>query len=95
MPDRALHRGMDFVERTFQDLADEYLLTIAESHWVLDESSQQLPQRFCFYVQGHGEPYCLEFPARQLAAVAQAQAVAERRTVAQMIRDTVHALTHA
>ena len=68
MPDRALHRGMDFVERTFQDLADEYLLTIAEYHWVLDESSQQLPQRFCFYVQGHGEPYCLEFPARQLAA---------------------------
>ena len=95
MPDRALHRGMDFVERTFQDLADEYLLTIAEYHWVLDESSQQLPQRFCFYVQGHGDPYCLEFPVRQLAAVAQAQAVADRRTVEQTIRDTMHALTHA
>jgi hypothetical protein len=95
MPDRALHRGMDVVERTFQDLADAYLLTITESHWVLDESSQQLPQRFCFYVQGHGEPYCLEFPARQLAALAQAQAVADRRTVEQTIRDTMQALTHA
>jgi hypothetical protein len=95
MDNRALHRGMEFVERTFQDLADEYLLTIAEYHWVLDESSDQLPQRFCFYIQGHGDPYCLEFPARQLATLAHAQAVADRRTVEQTIRDTMQSLTNA
>jgi hypothetical protein len=72
MVDRALRLGMDVVECTFYDLVDAYAVPIAESHWVLDDTNEQLPQALCFYVQGHGDPYCLEFTARQLAAVADA-----------------------
>jgi hypothetical protein len=93
MSERALRVGMDVVERTFQDLADEYAVTIAASHWVLDDSGDQRPQCLCFYVQGHGEPYCLEFTARQLAAMASAHHLADRSTVEHMIRETMQALT--
>jgi hypothetical protein len=92
MSDRALRVGMEVVERTFQDLADEYAVTIAESHWVLDDTGDQLPQCFCFYVQGHGDPYCLEFTARQLAAIASAHHLADRSTVEHMIREKIQAL---
>jgi hypothetical protein len=94
MSDPALCVGMDVVERTFQDLADEYAVTIAESHWVLDDTGDQLPQCFCFYVQGHGDPYCLEFTARQLAAIACAHHVADHRTVENMIREKIQALVN-
>ena len=89
MFDRALRVGMDVVERTFYDLADEYAVPIAESHWVLDDTGDQLPQSFCFYVQGHGDPYCLEFTARQLAAMVDAQHDADRSTVESLIREKI------
>jgi hypothetical protein len=80
MIDRALRLGMDVVERTLYDVADAYAVPIAESHWVLDDTDEQGPQALCFYVQGHGDPYCLEFTPRQLVAVA-AQQGADRRHV--------------
>jgi hypothetical protein len=94
MVDRALRVGLEVVERTFHDLADEYAVPIAESHWVLDDTDDQLPQALCFYVQGYGDPYCLEFTARQLAAVADAHYGADRRTVDSLIREKIQALTH-
>ena len=84
MVDRALRLGMDVVERTFYDLADEYAVLIAETHWVLDDSGDQLPQALCFYVQGHGDLYCLEFTARQLVAVAAHQG-ADRSDVEDLV----------
>ena len=93
MTDQALRVGMDVVERTLQNLADEYAVTIAEYHWGLDESGAELPQRLCFYVQGHGDPYGLEFPARQLAALADARSLADRATVEHTIRETMRSLT--
>jgi hypothetical protein len=60
---------MEVVERTFYDLAEEYAVPIATSHWVLDDTGDQLPQALCFYVQGDGDPYCLEFTVRQLAVI--------------------------
>ena len=92
MSDRALRLGMDVVERTFQDLADEYAVPIAASHWVLDDSGDQLPQCFCFYVQGHGDPYRLEFTAPQLAAMANAHHLADRSAVEHLIREKIQAL---
>jgi hypothetical protein len=94
MVDRALRVGMEVVERTFYDLADEYAVPIAESHWVLDDTGDQLPQALCFYVQGDGDPYCLEFTARQLAAVAAAHHGADRRTVESLMREKIQALIH-
>jgi hypothetical protein len=94
MVDRALRLGMDVVERTFQDLADAYAVPIAESHWVLDDTDDQLPHALCFYVQGYGDPYGLEFTARQLVAMAQAHQVADRSTVETMIREKIQALAH-
>jgi hypothetical protein len=94
MFDRALRVGMDVVERTFHDLADEYAVTIAESHWVLDDTGAQLPQSFCFYVQGYGDPYCLEFTARQLAAMADTHHGADRSTVESLIREKIQTLIH-
>jgi hypothetical protein len=93
MVDRALHLGMDVVERTFYDLADAYAVPIAETHWVLDDSGDQLPQALCFYVQDQGDPYCLEFTPRQLAAVAAHQG-ADRRTVESLMREKLQALIH-
>jgi hypothetical protein len=87
MVDRALRIGMDVVERTFQDLADEYAVPIAASHWVLDDTGDQLPQAFYFYVQGRGDPHCLEFTARPLAAMADAQHSADHSTVERLIRE--------
>ena len=92
MANRALRRGMDVVERTFHDLADHYGVTIAASHWVLDDSDDQCPQSLCFYVQGDGYPYCLEFMAYQLAVLADAHQGADRRTVEQLIREKIQAL---
>ena len=94
MSERALRIGMDVVERTFHDLADAYAVTIAESHWVLDDSDDQLPPSLCFYVQGDGDPYCLEFTACQLAAMADVHQVADRSTVEQMVREKIQALAH-
>jgi hypothetical protein len=94
MFDRASRVGMDVVERTFHDLADEYAVPIAASHWVLDDTGDQLPQAFCFYVQGHGDPYCLEFTSRQLAAMADAHQGDDRSTVESLIRETIQALSH-
>ena len=37
MIDRVLRAGMEVVERTFYDLAEEYAVPIAASHWVLDD----------------------------------------------------------
>ncbi len=92
MVDRTLRLGMDLVERTLYDLADEYAVPIAESHWVLDGTDDQLPQALCFYVQGDGDPYCLEFTARQLVAMA-AQQDADRSTVGAMVREKLQALS--
>jgi hypothetical protein len=94
MVDRALRLGMEVVERTFYDLADEYAVPIAESHWVLDDTGDQRPHALCFYVQGHGDPYCLEFTARQLAAVAAAHQGADRRTVENLMRAKIQTLIH-
>jgi hypothetical protein len=94
MVDRALRLGMEVVERTFQDLADAYAVSIAESHWVLDDTDDQRPQALCFYVQGYGDPYCLEFTAHQLVAMAQSHQVADRSTVETMMREKIQALAH-
>jgi hypothetical protein len=93
MIERALRAGMDVVERTFHDLADEYAVPIAESHWVLDDTDDQLPQALCFYVQGLGDPYCLEFTARQLAAVAAACDGADHSDVESLVREKLQALS--
>jgi hypothetical protein len=93
MVDRVLRAGMEVVERTFYDLADEYAVPIAESHWVLDHTDDQLPQALCFYVQGQGDPYCLEFTARQLAAVAAARDGADRSDVESLVREKLQALS--
>ncbi len=94
MVDRALRLGMDMVERTFYNLADAYAVPIAETHWVLDDSGDQLPQALCFYVQGHGDPYCLEFTPRQLAAVAAAQQGADCSDVESLVREKLQTLSH-
>ncbi len=94
MVDRALRLGMEVVERTFYDLADEYAVPIAETHWVLDDSGDQLPQALCFYVQGDGDPYCLEFTPHQLVAMAATQQGADRGTVEEMVREKLQALAH-
>jgi hypothetical protein len=94
MVDRALRLGIDVVERTFYDLADEYAVPIAETHWVLADSGDQLPHVLYFYVHGQGDPYCLEFTARQLAAVAAAHQGADRRTVESLMREKIQALVH-
>ena len=93
MVDRVLRVGMEVVERTLYDLADEYAVPIAETHWVLDDSGDQLPQALCFYVQSDGDPYCLEFTARQLAAVAAYQS-ADQRHVETLVREKLQALVH-
>jgi hypothetical protein len=90
---RALGAGMEVVERTLHDLADAYAVPIATSHWVLDDTDEQCPQALCFYVQGHGDPYCLEFTARQLVAMAAPQG-ADRNHVENLMRETLHALSH-
>jgi hypothetical protein len=94
MVDRALSLGMEVVERTLYDLADAYAVPIAESHWVLDDSGDQCPQALCFYVQSHGDPYCLEFTPRQLAAVAAAHHGADHSTVESLMREKIQALAH-
>jgi hypothetical protein len=83
---------MEVVERTLQDLADAYAVPIAASHGVLDDSGDQLPPCLCFDVQGQSEPYCLEFTARQLAAMASARHLADRRAVEHMSREKLQAL---
>jgi hypothetical protein len=93
MIDRAVRLGMDAVERTLYDLADAYAVPIAESHWVLDETDEQCPQALCFYVQGYGDPYCLEFTPRQLVALA-AQQGADRRDTEEVVREKLQALSH-
>jgi hypothetical protein len=94
MVDRALRLGLDVVERTFYALADEYAVPIAETHWVLDDTGDQRPQALCFYVQGHGDPYCLEFTARQLVAMAAAHHSADHSTVESLMREKIQALVH-
>jgi hypothetical protein len=93
MIDRVLRAGMEVVERTFYDLAEEYAVPLAASHWVLDDTGDQLPQALCFYVQGDGDPYCLEFTVRQLAAVAAHQG-ADRSHVESLMREKIQALIH-
>ena len=93
MVDRVLHAGMEVVERAFYDLADAYAVPIAETYWVRDESGDQLPQALCFYVHGQGDPYCLEFTARQLAAVAYARDGADRSDVESLVREKLQALS--
>ena len=93
MVDRALRLGMDVVERTLYDLADEYAVPIVETHWVLDDSGDQLPQALCFYVHGDGDPYCLEFTAYQLVAMAAHQG-ADGGTVEHLVREKLQALSH-
>jgi hypothetical protein len=85
---------MEVVERTFYDLAEAYAVPIAASHWVLDDTDEQCPQALCFSVQGHGDPYCLEFTARQLAAVAAARHGADRSHVESLMREKIQALSH-
>jgi hypothetical protein len=89
MVDRVLRAGMEVVERAFYDVADAYAVPIAEFHWVLDDTDDQLPQALCFYVQGHGDPYCLEFTARQLAAVAYVRDGADRSDVESLVREKI------
>ena len=93
MVDRALRAGMDVIERTLHDVADAYAVPIASSHWVLDDSDDQCPQALCFYVEGNGDPYCLEFTAYQLVAVATHQG-ADCSTVENLVREKVQALSH-
>jgi hypothetical protein len=93
MVDRALRLGMDVVERTLHDLADAYAVPIASSHWVLDDSDGQRPQALCFYVEGDGDPYGLEFTAYQLAAMAAHQG-ADGGTVENLVREKLQALSH-
>jgi hypothetical protein len=94
MVDRALHVGMDVVERTFHDLADHYGVTIAESHWVLDATGDQFPQALCFYVHGDGDPYCLEFTPRQLVAMAAVHQGPDRSDIEDLVREKLQALSH-
>ena len=93
MVDRALRLGMDVVERTLYDVADAYAVAIAESHWVLDGTDEQGPQALCFYVEGDGDPYCLEFTAYQLVAMAAHQG-ADGGTVEHLVREKLQALSH-
>jgi hypothetical protein len=93
MSEPALRLGMDVVERTLYDLADAYAVPIAESHWVLDGTDDQRPQVLCFYVQGYGDPYCLEFTPHQLVAMA-AQQSADRGIVEEMVREKLQALSY-
>jgi hypothetical protein len=93
MVDRALRLGMDVVERTLHDLADAYAVPIASSHWVLDDSDDQRPQALYFYVEGDGDPYCLEFTAYQLVAMAAHQG-ADGGTVENLVREKLQALSH-
>src|SRR5262245_57383928 len=88
-----LHRGMGMVERTFHELAGEYAVPIAELHWVLDGTDEQCPYALCFYLQGDGGPYSLEFTARQLVAVAAHQG-ADRSHVESLVREKLQALMH-
>jgi hypothetical protein len=93
MVDRVLRAGMEVVERTFYDLAEEYTVPIAASHWVLDDTDEQCPQALCFSVQGDGDPYCLEFTARQLIAMAAHQS-ADHSHIENLVREKLQALSH-
>jgi hypothetical protein len=92
MSERALRVGMEVIERALHDLAEDYAVPIAESHWVLDGTDDQVPHCLCFYVQGDGDPYCLEFTAGQLVTMAHAHQSADRSTVETLMREKIQAL---
>jgi hypothetical protein len=46
------------------------------------------------YVEGDGDPYCLEFTPYQLVAMAQFHQVADRYAVESLMREKIQALIH-